>query len=108
MRASNLNSLSSQSKSMNVRFLTTLVAVSPLLTIIGAYLKIVHSEHAEGFLIVGLLASLVLMAVFVREAIVSRYMDRGERFMWIVAFVFLGWLAALLFLLKYRRVLRNT
>lgn len=71
----------------------------------GAVAKILHMDGAESFLIIGLFSSLIFLFVFGIKAINASYLTPREKFMWIFGFLFFGWLAAFLFLLKYRRVI---
>ena len=92
---------------MNRSMLRTTYGLSVLLTIIGAWLKITHVQGAEEFLIISLLASAVFLFVFISDVQRSPYVNRSEKFMWTIGFIFMGWLAGLLYLIKYRRLHRN-
>ncbi len=78
--------------------------MSLLLTIVGAYLKIIHAKGAEEFLIISLLASLFFLFAFISDVKKSPYIHSSEKFMWTIGFIFMGWLTGLLYLIKYRRL----
>jgi hypothetical protein len=72
-------------------------AVSILLTILGAYLKITHAPSAELLLIIGVIASLVFIISAIYEVRTSNRVDFTEKTMWTLAFVFFGGIAGLVY-----------
>lgn len=90
---------------MNRLLLKTVFVSFLLLTALGAYLKIIHSELADDFLIIGLITSLVFLFCFISNVIKARHITPNEKFMWVVGFVFMGWLAGGLYLIKHHKVI---
>jgi hypothetical protein len=77
--------------------------LSMILTIIGAWLKIIHAEGAEEFVICALLATGFFLYVFISDTRKSLYMNSTEKLMWVIGFIFMGWLAGFLYLTNHRR-----
>lgn len=77
-------------------------SLTMLLVLSGAWLKIVRADGAEWFLTIGLVGTLLFLAVLGREVLKSTYLKPKEKLTWLVAFVLFGWFAAVFFLLKYR------
>ena len=82
--------------------------ISMLLTLIGAYLKITHSEGAETLLIVGVIATLIFIVSAIYEVRTSKRIPSYEKTMWTIAFIFFSGLAGLIyFFIGRRRITAN-
>jgi len=81
----------------------TTFIVGLLITLIGAYLKITHSEGAEALLIIGVIAWLSFIVTAIYEVRTSNRIDNTEKTMWTIAFIFFGGIAGLIYFLIGRR-----
>ncbi len=77
--------------------------VSFVTAILGAYLKITHSESAEFFLAAGLLATLIFIITAIYEVVNSKRIDHVEKTMWTISFIFFSTIAGLVYFLMGRR-----
>ena len=79
-----------------------------IITLIGAYFKIMHSEGAEVLLITGLIATLVFIASAIYEVRTSNRIDHTEKTMWTIAFIFMSGITGLIyFLIGRKRIASN-
>lgn len=76
--------------------------ISLLITIIGVYLKITHSESTEIFLIIGIMATLIFIVSAIYEVRTSTRIGNREKTMWTVAFIFMSGLAGLIYFFNGR------
>ena len=82
--------------------------LSFIITIIGAYLKITHSEGAETLLIIGVIATLIFIVTAIYEVRTSKRIDNTEKTMWTIAFIFMSGLAGLIyFFIGRKRIAEN-
>ena len=82
--------------------------ISFITTIIGAYLKITHSESAEALLIIGLIATLVFIVTAIYEVRTSKRINNTEKIMWTIAFIFFSGIAGLIYIfIRRRRIAAN-
>jgi hypothetical protein len=82
--------------------------VSFIITLIGAYLKITHSEGAETLLIIGITATLVFIVSAIYEVRTSNRIDNSEKTMWTIAFIFMSGLAGLIyFFIGRKKIAKN-
>ncbi len=82
--------------------------VSLLITLIGAYLKITHSEGAETLLIIGVIATLVFIVSAIYEVRTSTKIASSEKTMWTIAFIFFSGIAGLIyFFIGRKRIVVN-
>jgi hypothetical protein len=63
----------------------------------GAFLKIMHAPGADILLASGLVGGLVF-AVLALSEILPSPIQRTEKLMWIIGFIFLNWIAVILYL----------
>ncbi|MBA4140778.1 MAG: PLDc N-terminal domain-containing protein [Segetibacter sp.] len=77
--------------------------ISFILTLIGAYLKITHSEGADTGLIIGVIASLVFIVSAIYEVRTSSRINHSEKTMWTIAFIFFSNIAGLIYILIGRK-----
>jgi len=82
--------------------------VSFIITLIGAYLKITHSEGAETLLIIGITATLVFIVSAIYEVRTSHQIDNSEKTMWTIAFIFMSGIAGLIYFFIGRKRITNT
>lgn len=94
---------------MNLKNTVTLSFVlSFLLSLVGAYLKIIHAENADSFLILGLIATLVFISTAIYEVRTSNRIDHAEKTMWTIAFIFMGGITGLIyFVIGRKRIASN-
>ena len=76
-----------------------------LITLFGAYLKISHSSGAETLLIIGIVATLIFIVSAIYEVNISIRINRSEKIMWTIAFLFMsGFTGIIYFLMGRKRV----
>ncbi len=78
-----------------------------ILTLIGAYLKITHSEGADTWLTIGIIASIVFIVTAIYEVRISKRIDHTKKTMWTLAFIFFSSIAGLIYILIGRRIAAN-
>ena len=82
--------------------------MSFIITLIGAYLKIIHAEGAEVCLTIGIIFLIVFIVTAIYEVRTSRKIDNSEKTMWTIAFIFMSGLAGLIyFLIGRKRIAEN-
>lgn len=91
---------------MNKKILVTAFLTYCIATLVGIYLRAIHAVPFEMYL-VNLVAFLFFLVTFIVEVRKSTHVNSRERFMWIIGFVFLGWMAAFIYLIKFRRFIGN-
>jgi lipid-A-disaccharide synthase-like uncharacterized protein len=74
-----------------------------LITMWGAWLKIVHEPGADTWLLIGMALSLVFIATALYEILTSRRIERSEKLLWTIGLVFLAGITGLLYLLSERK-----
>ncbi|MCY7292692.1 MAG: PLDc N-terminal domain-containing protein [Ferruginibacter sp.] len=77
--------------------------LSFILVLVGAYQKIIHSEGADTWLMIGLIASLVFIVTAIYEVLSSERIDRSEKTMWTIALIFFSSIAGLIYILIGRK-----
>lgn len=81
---------------------------SVAITLTGALLKIMHLEYAQPLLIIGILLTLGYIVFGITEVINSKNIDKSEKIMWIVGFIFFGFITSIVYLVSGRkRVLKQ-
>ncbi|MEO7530753.1 MAG: PLDc N-terminal domain-containing protein [Sediminibacterium sp.] len=79
-----------------------------IITLIGAYLKIIHSEVASTLLILGVIMTLIFIVSAIIEVRTSNRIENSEKTMWTLAFIFFSGLAGITyFLVGRRRIVTN-
>lgn len=82
--------------------------VSFIIMLIGAYLKMIHSEGAETLLILGIIAALVFIVTAIYEVRSSNKIGNTEKTMWTLAFIFFSGIAGLIyFFIGRKRIATN-
>jgi hypothetical protein len=84
-------------------FLTISFLLSFVLTILGAYLKIMHTTGADTILAIALFATLAYVLLAIYEVWSSDLFTHGEKIMWTVTFVMLMSIGGLIYFLMGRR-----
>jgi len=74
-----------------------------LITLIGAYMKVTHSQGAEAFLVIAVIAWLSFIVTAIYEVRTSRQIDNTEKTLWTIAFILFGGIAGLVYFLARRR-----
>ena len=77
--------------------------LSLLLTSAGAMLKILHEPKSEPFLILGIIASIIFIVLAIYEVRTSTRIDRTEKTMWTIAFIFMCGLTGLIYFIMGRK-----
>ncbi len=72
-------------------------------SILGALLKIMHSQGGETLIIISLLLLLVFIITASREVIASVKIPSSEKSMWVIGFVCMSLIAGLVYLKQGRR-----
>jgi len=81
----------------------TAFLLSFLFSAIGAMMKITHTDGYNIFLVLGILATILFMAIGIYEVNKSAKIGNSEKVMWTIAFLVLNFLAGLLYLISGRR-----
>jgi predicted membrane channel-forming protein YqfA (hemolysin III family) len=69
--------------------------ISLALSLVGALMKILHLPGAEQLLMVGVVSNGVFVVSALTEVWRSVRIDKNEKIMWTIAFVFMGFLGAI-------------
>lgn len=80
--------------------------ISLVLVLVGAFMKILHLPGAEQLLIVGMVTNGVFVVAALSEVWRSERIDKNEKIMWTIAFIFMGFLgtmAGIVYLLLGRK-----
>jgi predicted membrane channel-forming protein YqfA (hemolysin III family) len=80
--------------------------ISLVLVLAGAFMKILHLPGAEQLLIVGMVTNGVFVVAALSEVWRSERIDKNEKIMWTIAFIFMGFLgtmAGIVYLLLGRK-----
>lgn len=90
------------------RIIVISLAISFIITIVGALFKIMHWPFASILIGVGLLLSLVYIVLCLIEISNSKKTNTAERFMWLVGFIFMAQITGLVYLSFARdRIIKN-
>ena len=84
-------------------FLTISFLLSFVLTILGAYLKIMHMNGADTLLMIGLFATAVYAILALFEIWNSAVFTHGDKIMWTVAILFLSGIGGIMYFLMGRQ-----
>jgi predicted membrane channel-forming protein YqfA (hemolysin III family) len=68
--------------------------ISLALSLVGALMKILHLPGADQLLMIGLVSNGVFVVSALTEVWRSVRIDKNEKIMWTIAFVFMGFLGA--------------
>lgn len=83
--------------------------LSLVLTIAGAYLRIIHAEGSEPWLVTAIIVSMVFIVSAIYEVRTSRKINGMEKTMWTLAFIFFSYIAGFIYILAgRRRIASNT
>jgi hypothetical protein len=74
-----------------------------LVTILGAYRKILHYSGSETYLVIGLFAWMLFIAIAVYEVASSRRINGTEKTMWILSLLFFSGIAGIVYVLIGRK-----
>jgi hypothetical protein len=88
------------------RIVTWSFFISLVLVLVGAFMKILHLPGAEQLLIVGMVTNGVFVVSALSEVWRSERIDKNEKIMWTIAFIFIGFLgtiAGIVYLLLGRK-----
>lgn len=84
-----------------------LFAISFLITTVAAFFKIMHWPFSTPLMIIVILATIGYVVVGILEVNKSNKINGSEKFMWIIGFIFLSFIAAILYLLSGQRRVVN-
>lgn len=73
------------------------------IAIFASWLKIVHRPGADSLMMLSFLAGAVFIITAIREVAGSQKIDRLEKMMWIVGFLFLTGIAGLVYVFSGRK-----
>ncbi len=90
-------------KVSNNTILKTSYIITVSITIVGVILKLMHNSWTEAMLIAGVISALLFIILAIKEVINSTRIDRNEKIMWILGFVFMNGIAGLIYLLSARK-----
>ena len=76
---------------------------SLILVVVATYLKLTHVKEADTGLIIALIASLFFIVIAIYEIWSSKRIDRSEKTMWTIAFLFFSSIAGLIYILVGRK-----
>ncbi|WP_416441040.1 PLDc N-terminal domain-containing protein [Phnomibacter sp. MR] len=85
------------------RYLNITFAISFSFTIAGALMKIMHMEHANSILTIGMIALIAFIIPAIYEIRTSAKISVEEKTMWTIAFIFFSVFTGLVYLLMGRR-----
>jgi hypothetical protein len=90
---------------------TTLYLFSLILSvgasILGAFLKVLHLPGASFVLGAGLALSLVYIFIGLHNVFTNRRIVLAEKIMWLVGFLFLNWIAGIVYYVRCKSVKTN-
>lgn len=69
--------------------------ISLVFSLVGAFMKILHLPGADQLLIIGMVSNGVFVVSALSEVWRSERIDKNEKIMWTIAFVFMGFLGAI-------------
>lgn len=69
--------------------------ISLVVSLVGAFMKILHLPGADQLLIIGMVSNGVFVVSALSEVWRSERIDKNEKIMWTIAFVFMGFLGAI-------------
>lgn len=92
---------------MKTLLLKTLLVLSFIIMITGAYLKIVYAGNADTFLMLGLISGVVCLAIGLYEVVCSKNIKTEEKFLWAIGFLTLGWPVLLVYVFASRKRILN-
>jgi predicted membrane channel-forming protein YqfA (hemolysin III family) len=85
-----------QKRAMNLgKIVSWSFFISLALSLVGALMKILHLPGAEQLLMVGVVSNGVFVVSALTEVWRSVRIDKNEKIMWTIAFVFMGFLGAI-------------
>lgn len=77
--------------------------VSFSIILIGTFLKIMNWGFTEPTIIIGLLCTLSYIILGIFEVNNSPKIDKPEKYMWAIAFIFFGFITGLVYLISGRK-----
>ena len=87
----------------NKQILNISLALTIVIVIVGALLKIMHYPYSQVVLIAGLISMLIFWYVAISEIKSSTKIDGLEKFIWIFGLIFFGSITGLVYLLSARK-----
>ncbi len=78
--------------------LKTSFFIGIVLTLVGAWLKIIRNEGADTWLVLALITSFLFVVTAIYEVSTSKKIDKSEKAIWIVALIFFNGIAGLTYI----------
>jgi DMSO reductase anchor subunit len=73
------------------------------IAIFASWLKIVHRPGAENLMLLSFLAGAIFIITAIREVTSSQKIDRPEKIMWVLGFLFFTGIAGLIYVFSARK-----
>jgi hypothetical protein len=77
--------------------------ISLLFTLIGAMMKISHWEYSSVFLVIGILSTILYVAVGIYEVNNSKRLSSSEKVLWTIGFIMFSFFVGLFYLIRGRK-----
>jgi hypothetical protein len=81
--------------------------ISTILIFSGAIMKILHLPYSNIILPLGMIFSLVYICIGLYDSFLDKKDSNLIKLMWLVGFIFLSWLAGILYLPKLKKNQQN-
>ena len=78
-------------------------SIAFIITLFGAFLKIMHWKYAQPILVIGIALTLAYVFLEISEVNNSKKINKSEKIMWTTGFIFFSFITALIYLLSGRK-----
>ena len=85
------------------KILRTSLFISIGIAILATWYKLMHKPGSDSFLLISMVAASVFIITAILEVSQSEKIDRSEKIMWIVGFLFLTGIAGLVYIFSGRK-----
>ena len=85
------------------KILRTSLFISIGIAILATWFKLMHEPGSDSFLLISMVAASVFIITAILEVSQSEKIDRSEKIMWIVGFLFLTGIAGLAYMFAGRK-----
>lgn len=85
------------------KILRTSLFISIGIAILATWFKLMHEPGSDSFLLISMVAASVFIITAILEVSQSEKIDRSEKIMWIVGFLFLTGIAGLVYIFSGRK-----
>ena len=90
------------------KWLISFFVLSILVIALGAYLKITEQLGADGFLLIGIILSLVSYVIAIFEVMQSTRIQMSRKILWTLAFFMFGSVTMFFYLIFRKNIVNNT